>query len=291
MSHEGNPEYLHYYPNAIQDPTMAEDIAYAPKLAEADLQLNQAIVVDGQVNDTGGITGQSVEQVTGVAPASEIIPDFKDALSVDRQGTIITLANAFHEVWLRTRNQRSENGAIWANGERTPRPKPTADQEWSERKGDTMVDIANTGFVRLPEDWKAENDAAAEVIIDLVDSLGGAEKIDLDDAEVYEKCGQAIHSAWLKRNTYAKDGPLDIDFGKLPPDEQAKDLEQLSLALELLKPDSLPQHRDFRTRVLHTVNNWALEKHLPMRDVHGDLISPGSSYYDDQYAALLGGRR
>ena len=267
MSHDGNPEELHNYPDAIQDPTTAEDRAYALKLVEANVQ------------------------VSGVAPASEIIPNFKDALSVDRQGTIITLANAFHEIWLRTRNQRSENGAISANGERTPRPKPTADRKWSGINGNTMVDIANTGFVRLPEDWNAENAAAAEVIIDLVDSLGGAEKIDLEDTEVYEKCGQAIHSAWLERNTYAKDGPLDIDFDKLPPDEQAKDLEQLTLALELLKPDSLTQSRDFGTRVLQTVNNWALEKHLPMRDVRGDLISPESLYYDDQYEALRSGRR
>ncbi len=202
------------------------------------------------------------------------------------------LANVFHEVWLRTRNKRTESGAIFANGEREAREKKTIDEAWADTQGRAVVDIANTGFVELPEDWKAENAAAAEVIVELIDSFGDAEKIDLNDPEIYAKCGTVIHNRWLDRNTYAHGGELDVDFSELPADEQEKDLEQLRIALELFKPDKdsvLP--RPFETRALQTVNNWALERGLPIRSKNGDLIDPTSAYYEDQRAMLLSGHR
>ena len=202
------------------------------------------------------------------------------------------LANVFHEVWLRTRNKRTESGAIYANGERESREKKTKDAVWAADKGEETFDLANTGFVNLPGDWKAENTAASEVIVGLIEEMGGAEKIDLDDPETYAAAGTIIHDRWLERNTYAKGGELDVPFTELPADEQSKDLEQLNIALELFMPESADvQPRPFETRALQTVNNWALEKHLPIRTVKGDLVYPETAYYDDQYVALKSGRR
>ncbi|MES2631106.1 MAG: hypothetical protein V4611_04050 [Patescibacteria group bacterium] len=208
------------------------------------------------------------------------------------------LANVFHEVWLRTRNKRSNNGAIFANGEREAREKKTNDEDWIKASGkaEAMVDIANTGFVKLPEDWKAENSAAANVIVELIKDFGGADHIDLSDPEVYAKCGAKIHDRWLERNTYAKGGELDVPFEELSADEQAKDLEQLQIALELFKPEKegVPS-RPFETRALQTVNNWALERWLPIRTKNGDLVGADDPvswmYYQDQRDALMASHR
>ena len=227
------------------------------------------------------------------AHSSEMVTDFNGSLTADRQQTIDDLANAFHEVWLRTRNV-NEDGHIMADGTRIAREKNTKDADWSARnEGATVVDIANNGYVDLPDDWKAENEGAAQTIIDLIEQMGGIANIDLDNPDDYQRCGHDIHAAWLERNSWAKDGELGVDFAELSPEEQAKDLEQLKLALELFKPDETlaAGKRAFGTRVLHTVNNWALERNLPMRGVNGKLIMPESGYYADQRDLLRSGYR
>jgi hypothetical protein len=47
--------------------------------------------------------------------------------------------------------------------------------------------------------------------------------------------GEKIHKAWLARNEWAKGGDLDVPFKDLPADEQAKDINQLKIALSLDK--------------------------------------------------------
>lgn len=135
------------------------------------------------------------------------------------------VANTFHESWRQTR--RNEDGSF------EPRVKPTTDEDWSAaHDGTTEVDIANTSFEDLPADWQAENKAAADVVVGLLAEANG--KIDLSSEEDVIAVGTVIHDAWLARNEWAKGGELDKPFAELSEEEQAKDIDQMSIAIEVL---------------------------------------------------------
>ena len=141
------------------------------------------------------------------------------------QERVNNLASALHEDWRRTRLQ--EDGTFEG------RVKPTKDEAWIAAHGTDQVDIANTEYVDLPEDWQAENKAAAEVIVGILSE--STEVPDLSDEEHINMVGEKIHTAWLARNEWAKGGDLDVPFKDLPADEQAKDINQLKIALSLEK--------------------------------------------------------
>jgi len=130
------------------------------------------------------------------------------------------LATAFHEDWRKTR--------LDADGNYEPRVKATKDEAWVGEHGTDQVDIANSTYSDLPEDWKAENKAAAEVIVGIVNDEKGS--IDIADPDVYDKVGETIHAAWLSRNEWAKGGDLDVPFSDLPQDEKDKDIDQVIVA-------------------------------------------------------------
>lgn len=132
------------------------------------------------------------------------------------------LAAVFHEDWRKSRLRQ--------DGFYEPRWKTTNDEEWIKEHGASEVDIANTVYDDLPSDWQAENKAAAEVIIDIVESYGS---IDLSNPETYNQVGEEIHQAWLERNSWARGGELDVPFGELPENEQQKDISQMEIALTL----------------------------------------------------------
>ncbi len=133
------------------------------------------------------------------------------------------LATEFHEDWRKTR--LDENGAY------EPRVKQTADEAWVEAHGTDQVDIANTEYADLPADWQAENKAAAEVVVGIMVESDG--NVDLNNEEVRNNVGNAVHDAWLSRNEWAKDGELGVPFEQLPADEQAKDISQVEVAQRL----------------------------------------------------------
>ncbi len=132
-------------------------------------------------------------------------------------GATDRLASVFHENWRASRAQ--------PDGGFEPRVKTTKDAKWKAKHGTDQVDIANTPFEDLPEDWQAENRAAAKVVVDLMRTRGGNLS--------REEAGAAIHDAWLERNDWARGGDLDVPFGKLPKDEQDKDVEQYDAAVKL----------------------------------------------------------
>jgi hypothetical protein len=140
-----------------------------------------------------------------------------------RDAQIRHLASAFHDDWRKTRLQD--------DGTYEPRIKTTIDEQWSAINGTDQVDIANTNYSDLPTDWQAENKAAAEVVIDILNEKD--QLPDLDDFELIDQIGQRIHAAWLKRNEWAKGGELDLPFFELADEEKAKDLNQLKLGIAL----------------------------------------------------------
>ena len=142
--------------------------------------------------------------------------------------TAEAIASLLHQDWQLTRLQ--EDGSF------EPRIKGTKDADWSaNHDGATELDIANTAYEDLPEDWKAENKAAGEVVSSLLESLGT--DVNLQDPDQRTSVGNQIHDAWLSRNEWAKGGNLDVPFDDLPADEQAKDLNQMAIGLEFAKSE------------------------------------------------------
>ncbi len=132
------------------------------------------------------------------------------------------IAALLHEDWRLTRLQD--------DGKFEERIKPTKDEAWIAKQSTDEVDIANTPYEDLPEDWKAENKAAGKVVATLLENVGT--DVNLQDPDQRSYIGQYIHDEWLARNEWAKGGDLDVPFDELPADEQAKDLSQMMIGLE-----------------------------------------------------------
>lgn len=139
------------------------------------------------------------------------------------------VASKLHEDWRKTR--------LKEDGHYEPRWKKVKDIEFVKRldfsnlpanvriNGDDVeIDIANSSYFELSEDWKAENKAAGEVVADIVKSGQNLSR---------EEAGEIIHEAWLARNSWAADDPvLSKPFAELPEEEQEKDIAQLRIAQE-----------------------------------------------------------
>lgn len=132
------------------------------------------------------------------------------------------VASALHERW--RDGLRDNTGNIIEDFE------PTSDQQWITEHGTDMVDISNTEFVDLPSDWKAENQAAARVIMDILLQNGGM--IRLHDQAEFTRVGSIIHEAWLTRHEGER-AELDVPFEQLPYDEQDKDIEQVQVGMQV----------------------------------------------------------
>lgn len=146
-----------------------------------------------------------------------------------------SVASAFHELWREGRLNKDETFE--------PRQKVTADESWIAAHGTDQVDIANTKFKDLPADWQLENQRAARVVVDILDSRN---EIDVEDPVVREEIGTIVHDAWLRRNDYARGSELDVPFAELSDSEQDKDIDQVTLAYEVLSSEI--KHRNFEKR-------------------------------------------
>lgn len=131
------------------------------------------------------------------------------------------LAGIFHQQWRHDRLRK--------DGTYEPRVKNTKDEKWIAKHHTTEVDIANTSYSDLPADWQEENKQAAQFIVrEFVDK---EHVITMYDNKAVAEVGDKIHKAWLSRNSWAKNGELDVPFSKLPKDEQDKDIAQYRVAL------------------------------------------------------------
>ena len=139
----------------------------------------------------------------------------------------VAVASALHEDWRKTRKQ--EDGTF------EPRIKGTKDETWVAANNTDQVDIANTKYDDLPADWQAENKAAAEVVVGLMEEAAASgATVDLNEPNHLAYVGGRIHDEWLARNEWANGGELDVPFAQLPPAEQAKDIDQMIIAQQVL---------------------------------------------------------
>jgi len=147
-------------------------------------------------------------------------PEINQPTSEAHSLAVDTLASEFHEDWRKTR--------LDTDGNYESRIKSTKDEVWIADHGTDQVDIANSTYLDLPSDWQAENKAAAGVVVDVMHEYSG--NVDLSDKKTRTTVGDRVHTAWLSRNEWAKDGELDVPFDELSQVEQDKDIDQVVVA-------------------------------------------------------------
>lgn len=146
-----------------------------------------------------------------------------------KEESILELGSVFHEEWREVRKQE--------DGSYEPRMKETKDEEWIEKHGTKKVDIANTFFEDLPEDWQKENKLAAEVVMnEIFSAKKNNQKIDKD---FIENASNIVHEEWLKRNgDWAEEGQKK-PYKELSEEEKEKDRAQVLKGLEILHIESI----------------------------------------------------
>lgn len=128
-----------------------------------------------------------------------------------------------HDEWRESR--KKEDGTF------EPRLKNTKDEAWSKEHGVDEIDIANTDYANLPEDWKGENKISAEVAVGEVYKAVFNKK-ELDGAFV-ESASEAMHVKWLERNGSWAPPEQKLPYAELSEDEKEKDRVIIRKALEI----------------------------------------------------------
>ena len=98
-----------------------------------------------------------------------------------------------------------------------------------------IVDI-NNDYGVLPPSWQNDNRQMGDEALTLCQA-----NPDWRDDELSAE----VHNLWLERNSWAKDGPLGVDFDMLPTIEQAKDLSVVVVAKLVLQTAKELEH-DFK---------------------------------------------
>jgi len=147
--------------------TALDPDALDARLRDAKPEDRRAILEEAATNQTQarrlasqlgvkGVSKLSRDEALDRVEAHYAAPAKKAAPTAAERAKAAKIASAFHEDWRKTRLQ--------SDGTFEPRVKKTTDQAWIDAHGTDDVDIANSSYDELPDDWKAENKAAAEVV-------------------------------------------------------------------------------------------------------------------------------
>ena len=142
---------------------------------------------------------------------------------MDKSEIIKKVASNFHDKW---RENRLYNPMI----------EKSEDEEWTKKHWTDLVDIANTEFEDLPDNWKYENFEAAKVAVDLVyERVVNWLEI---SPEMIEKMSKIVHEKRLERNWIAWSFENQrVDYEKLSEEEKAKDRVQIEIAIQIISED------------------------------------------------------
>ena len=134
------------------------------------------------------------------------------------------VASTFHEEWRKNRLQDD-----WTY---KPMIEKSEDETRNKKHWTDTVDIANTDFIDLPDNWKYENIEAAKVAVDLVYER------DLKEitTETIEKLSGIVHEKRLERNwiTWSFENQR-VSYKELSEKEKSKDRIQIEIAIKILK--------------------------------------------------------
>ena len=143
------------------------------------------------------------------------------------------VASTFHEEWRKNRLQDD-----WTY---KPMIEKSQDEIRTKKHWTDIVDITNTDFEDLPDNWKHENIEAAKVAVDLVyDKLVNLEKI---TNETIEEFSNIVHKKWLERNWISWSFENQrIAYNNLSEEEKEKDRLQIKIAIEIIKSFTQSNH-------------------------------------------------
>lgn len=142
----------------------------------------------------------------------------------EKSEIIQEVASTFHEEWRKNRLQDD-----WTY---KPMIEKSEDEKRTEKHWTDTVDIANTAFEDLPNNWQYENIQAAKVAVDLVYEKD-LEKI---TAETIEELSKIVHEKRLERNWIAWSFENQrVAYKDLSEEEKAKDRAQIEIAIKILK--------------------------------------------------------
>jgi len=133
------------------------------------------------------------------------------------------VASTFHDEWRKNRLQDN-----WTY---KPMIEKAEDETRTKEHWTDTVDIANTDFEDLPDNWKYENIEAAKVAVDLVYEKD-LEKI---TAETIEEMSNIVHEKRLERNWIAWSFENQrVSYEDLSEEEKEKDRLQIKTAIEII---------------------------------------------------------
>ena len=135
------------------------------------------------------------------------------------------VASTFHEEWRKNRLQED-----WTY---KPMIEKSEDEKRTEQHWTDTVDIANTDFEDLPNNWKYENIEAANVAVNLVyEKILNLEKISI---ETIEEMSNIVHEKRLERNWIAWSFENQrVSYEDLSEEEKEKDRLQIKTAIEVI---------------------------------------------------------
>lgn len=147
--------------------------------------------------------------------------------ATDHDKRVAALASELHEEWREGRFDPE-------TGEYAERVKTTTDQGWIDRHGVSEVDIANTSYEDLPEDWKGENKISAEVSVGLVERALRSGVVDVESDEFLEEASATVHEKWLERNGSWAPPEQNIPYEELSEEEKDKDRAMVKAAIRVV---------------------------------------------------------
>ncbi|HSA08274.1 MAG TPA: hypothetical protein P5099_02800 [Candidatus Moranbacteria bacterium] len=141
----------------------------------------------------------------------------------DKSRLITKLSGLLHDEWRASR--KKDDGTF------EPHIKKTKDQAWSEKNGTDEIDIANTDYANLPEDWKGENKISAEVAMDeICKAIENGQELNSD---FIEKASEIMHIKWFERNVSWAPAEQNKPYAELSEGEKEKDRLIMKKAIEI----------------------------------------------------------
>lgn len=139
---------------------------------------------------------------------------------MDKSEIIKRVAFMFHDNWRENRLYK-------------PMIEKSEDERWTKDHWTDLVDIANTEFEDLPNNWKYENLQAAQIAVDLVyEKVINWEEITSEEVEDMSKI---VHEKWLERNwvEWSFENQI-VDYEKLSEEEKTKDRLQIEISIKFI---------------------------------------------------------
>jgi hypothetical protein len=169
--------------------------------------------------------------------AEEMMTDEQKVLSEEREHKfnkttqrIANLGNQLHDEWRKPRYREDSN-------DYEPRLKNTKDDAWSQAHGGAVeVDIANTPYEDLPDEWQKENKISAEVAVREVEKAMEA-GMPLDESFI-EIASSTLHDKWLERNGSWAPPEQNVPYSELSEEEKEKDRVIIRKAIEICQEET-----------------------------------------------------